>query len=147
MRVLLFAVADDSLIDADRNALSLINILVDYAVSAFPVAIPRLTVVGIYERAVEEPNIVATRLRVTLNGQEVLDVPWASDFQLRQKLQSRATLQSIPIFGPGVLRFSVMLGDEELGYWNVNVLSLGPKVDLLNATQDVKAAPRVASDA
>jgi hypothetical protein len=129
MRALLFAVCDNALLDANTNAVSLINILSDLHAAGFPIAIPRLAVVGMFERADNEPDVNNLQLKINLNGMEIANVPWPIDFQGRLHAQGTANLQGLVVVAPGVLRFGVEVGAQN-HFWDIDVHALGPTADL-----------------
>jgi hypothetical protein len=133
MRGILFSVCEAGLVDANTNALRLINLIVDINAASFPVAVPKLAAVGIFEREEGDGELLPMNLLVSLNGETLSEVPWQIDFQGKRRVQTIAMLQGLPITQPGKLRFALS-DSHQLLYWDINIQSIGPQVDLFSQT-------------
>jgi hypothetical protein len=61
MEFRLIACCETTLQDMRNNALSLINVIEELSAAAFPVIIPKLTMVTLASRSAQEPNVSVCR--------------------------------------------------------------------------------------
>jgi hypothetical protein len=133
--------------DVRTNVLSIFNLIDELAASAFPVAIPKLTVVAALRRTMEEPAVLSTRLRGTLNNQQLFDLELPLDFQTKPRTRAIGEMQGVLIPAAGRLRIGLYRDQAELGGWDIEIFAVGaPRVDLFTTPQG-PSTPTAASSA
>jgi len=124
----LVACAETIIRDAAQNTVSLINVLEDIQVPAFPGGIFKITVLGMVNRAQNDPAEYDFVIVITLGDDELGRVPVHADFTDKVSSRIIAVLQGIPLPQPGVLRVALRHNETELGAWSVTVTQRGPLV-------------------
>jgi hypothetical protein len=133
MNIVFFACCEICIQDGRSNVLSLINVLDEVSAVAFPVLMPKLTVVAVFTRTADEPETNTVRLRAVIGEAVIFDLELAVEFQGRLKTRSIGDLQGIPIPAMGQLRISIVKDDHEMAGWDIPVLHVGaPQMDLFN---------------
>jgi hypothetical protein len=76
MKARFFLCAESISIDQRRNSLSLFHIVEDLNMAGFPAVIPYIAVVGMFDRAADEPNDPeGAQLVITLSNRRSSAVP------------------------------------------------------------------------
>ena len=141
MKAALFAACENGIIDAQSKMLSVINIMNEVSAAGFPIVLPKVSAAGILDREAAEPTTFDCRLVISLNGEELANLPWGIDFQGKSRLQACATFQGLLIATAGKLRFALMHQATTIGAWELNIISLGPQADMFT-----NAGPEAATD-
>lgn len=126
MRLWFLVCADSAAVDIRTNSLSVFHLVEDINVPAFPFALARIVVAGLFSRATGEPETFdGLEMLVDMSGKELYRGPLALNFQGRMRSRMIAELQGMVLEGPGELRFTIVRGAEELGRWTVLVNHVG----------------------
>ena len=127
-----FAVcAEGASVDSTSNLLSIFNIIDEINSQTFPVAFPRLVVVFIVERADGDEDRNEAFITFKVNNEEKVRQPVLMDFQDKKRLRLVLQFAGIVFTEPGQVRASLVLGQEELGSWKLDIILTGglePKV-------------------
>jgi hypothetical protein len=121
MNLLLFTCSEICLLEGRSNVVSLINIIEEFSVPAFPVLVPRLAVSGIIEKEEDEPQAAELQIRILIDEDVLAERNFDINFQGLKRVRSLTELQGLPIPHAGILKFILSHADRELGRWNVNV--------------------------
>jgi hypothetical protein len=134
MNTVFFACCETCIQDSRTNVLSLINVVDEISAIAFPMLLPKLTVLAVFTRAADEPESGTVRLQADISGVTVLDLELAVEFQGKLKTRSIGEVQGILIPTMGQLHISLVKNDQEISGWDIPVLHVGaPHLDLFNA--------------
>ena len=128
MRVRFVTCAESVSLDARRNALSLFHLIEEMTVPAFPVVIPQLSIVALFERAEDEPELADLTVRIVLNEQEIFRGPIDLRFAGHLRMRWLTDVRGLVIPSPGTLAFIIYAGAQELGAWTISVLNIGQVV-------------------
>lgn len=127
----LFLCADSASIDARTNTLSAFHIVEDYHAAAFPVVVPRISVLMVLFRDPTDPAVPEVQLLVYLGDQQLSASPLPVNFGQRLTVRAIADLNGLVIPGPGVLRFVVGIGAQVVDSWTINANQVGqPAIQL-----------------
>ena len=122
IRSKLFIVADRAIRDSDSGNLSIINILDDISAEAFPVIIPRLTIVGFVIKDSEDSDTPSLRFKLLNNEKTIGDHHIKVDFRGKNKTRAIIQLGGIPIPEPGELHFILTNEkEEEIDRYTINL--------------------------
>lgn len=91
MKARTFLVSDLAVIDKRTNTLSIFNIIGEMTTESFPVVVPRLTVVMVFERKESEEEKPGVVLRIKQSGDKLFEAQVTVDFQ--GKLATRSILE------------------------------------------------------
>lgn len=123
MKLLLFACAQNCVVD-DRSARqSLFNIYEEMTVRAFPAEVAFCDVVSLWGREPQDSSQVDGRLRVRLNTTQLVDFPFTIQFQDKSRCRVITGVHGLVLSGPGDLVFEAFVGDRLAGSWRVVVKS------------------------
>jgi hypothetical protein len=125
IRSKLFLCSDSASIDARNNTLSVFHILEQLNAIGFPVVVPRLSVVAIFEREQTDPATIQLQLEIYAGLQQLFAGPIAVNFF--QQLMARTVLElnGLVVPAPGNLRVVVTLEGQAVGSWTIPVIELG----------------------
>lgn len=125
IRTTLFFCSDSAAIDARFNTLSVFHIMEQLNAPAFPMAIPRLTVVALLSKEEADPPVFQLQLQIFLGVQQLFAGPVHGNFF--QQLSTRTVIEvnGLVIPAPGELRLVLINGEQPLGSWTVRVNQVG----------------------
>jgi hypothetical protein len=116
------AVCAESVVrDAETNAVSVFNIFEEIGAPAFPVIVPKLSVLFLFERAEGGPERVDSHLVFSLNETELARFPFDVDFQGKPRTRLIVTVGGAQIPEPGMFMVSVFWRDMQMGSWRMPV--------------------------
>jgi hypothetical protein len=120
MKVLFLACCESVALDAATNRLSLFHLTDEFNSPAFPAVVSSIAMVLILERAAEEqePNV---QFRVMLDEQQLFTGGVNVPFQGKLRARGIVAINGLLIPRPGTLKFEVMINDQALGSWNIEV--------------------------
>lgn len=121
----LFLCSDSAAIDQRSNSLSVFHISEQLLAAAFPVAIPRLTVITILTREMRDPDRADMQLTVYRGEQELLSAPWVAHFFQQTSARAILEMNGVVVPAPGDLRFLCRIGERNLGSWTISVVEAG----------------------
>ena len=122
----LAVVADSVVRDADSNYVSIFNVFEEVNSFGFPLALNKFYALFMLTRQATDTEQYDGRLRMTLAGVQLTDVPLRFDFQGKVNTRVMAQLNGLIIPAPGILRTSLFIGADEIGHWETAV-SLVPR--------------------
>jgi hypothetical protein len=127
MEARLIVCAQSVVIDQRSNALSLLNILEELNVPAFPFAIAYMAVGILLSREATEPsNPTNFTLRFYLENEQIFRTIINPMFQQHLRMRFVLDIQAFVIQRAGTLRVTVNQDERELGMWKVYVNNIGP---------------------
>ena len=100
----------------------------------FPVAMPRLSIVGIFTREAADPGIVDLQLRLQIGEQQLFN--GAININFLQQLSARniTEMRGLVLPNPGLLTVSLSYQDRVLGVWSINLVQIGqPELQMFMA--------------
>ena len=128
MKSILLTCAESTLLDANTNRVSLINIYDELVSPQFPFLIPLFSVLAITEKVDGEQDEGFCTIRISLGSQTILDAPVLVNYQGSDIHRSMLGLRGLVIAEPGVLRVQLLHNEEEIGVWQIPVKQLTPSV-------------------
>lgn len=126
MKTVLLACAESTLLDANTNRVSLINIHDEISSPQFPFLIPLFSVLAITKKEDGEEDEGSCTIRISLGDQVVLDAPILVNYQGGEIHRSMLGLHGLVIAGPGTLKAQLLHNDVEIGVWQIPVKQLTP---------------------
>jgi hypothetical protein len=128
----LFLCSDSASIDSRTHTLSVFHIAEGSNAAAFPIALPRITVIAILTREEDDPADVQLQLTATLAGQHLFAGPFPANFAAGLLSRTVVEMQGLVIPGPGDLSFVLRNGEQPLATWIIKVSQVGqPQLQLL----------------
>lgn len=125
MKTVLVACAESALVDQQTNKLSLFGILEELSGAGFPGFIPSAAFVIVLEREPKEPSTFDLVLTIDIGGNKIFETPIKMQFQGLLRSRAVASMQAVPILGPGIMTFSARHGRKVLGSWSVPITQVG----------------------
>ena len=124
IRCRLAVCAQSTVRDAESNQVSIFNILEDVWASSFPLVFPSVHAVFMLTREDGDPGQPDFRLRVSQgrHGEDV--VPINVNFEDKRRTRALVRLEGLPIRAVGLVRFAILLDDQELGVWEIEAHQL-----------------------
>jgi hypothetical protein len=113
--------AETVVIDAETNTTSVFNIFDEILSETLPFILPRLVVVFILERDVDDENIIDLTLNIVVAEQLIFTQANPFNFQGRSRARGVFTLGGMPISTPGVLTVSLWYKDALLADYSMDV--------------------------
>lgn len=121
MKTLLFTCAQGISIDARMASASLFHIIEEVTASVFPSVLPPLTVYGLFQKELNDPDSCSLTLRISL-GQDILsENPIIVKFDGKMRAHITGELQGLMVPGTGDLRFKLIDGQKEFCAWTIPV--------------------------
>jgi hypothetical protein len=119
IRSTLVVCAESVVRDAETNSISVFNILEDISSAAFPVALPKLSVLFILERDLSDPEQATCLITLRMGNHPIGQATIEGDFE--GKLRTRAILvaQGVVISEPGILTIDVVVNETVVGSWDI----------------------------
>jgi len=121
----LFLCSDSASADMRTNTISAFHITEQLMAAAFPVAIPRITVIALVNREQEDPDQIQFQLEAHLGNQQIAAGPFAINFFRQFSARGIGEMVGLVLPGPGTLRFVLRNGDTTMGSWTVSVVQVG----------------------
>jgi hypothetical protein len=87
---------------------------------------------GVIVRTHEEPEQPSLRLHGHINEQQIFDNPLEANFQGKLRVRAIGQVNGLLIPTSGTLRWSMTLEGRELAQWPIEIVHLGPQVDLFS---------------
>lgn len=128
MKTILLACAESTLLDANSNRVSLINIHDALSSPQFPFLIPSFSVLAVTRKEDGEGDELTCSIRISLGDQTVLDTPVLVNYDGSDIHRSIIGLHGIVITVPGILRIQLLFNDSEIGGCEIPVNQLEPTV-------------------
>jgi hypothetical protein len=125
MEVRLFICAQSAALDARQGTISAFHILESVNTPAFPVAVPQMSILGIFERETPSAEDPQAQLRVSLGAKELYLGPFFIKFQNRLRARAIVELQGIVLPAPGRLTISLLLEQRETANWVIDINHIG----------------------
>lgn len=128
MKTILLACAESTLLDANTNRVSLINIHDELSSPQFPFLVPLFSVLAVTKNEGGEADEGSCTIRISLGDQTVLDAPVLVNYQGGDIHRSMLGLHGLVITGPGMLRVQLLHNEAEIGEWQIPVKQLAPAI-------------------
>jgi len=111
MKILIFACADQVVVDARTNRASLLNLIDELTAPDFPAAHPFLNVFALIGRTSREKEKTSGRLDLSIGSQtKLLSTPIEIDFQGKPRARAVITIQGIIFEAPCILSAVITVG-------------------------------------
>jgi len=126
IRCLVALCAESIIRDAATNQVSAVNILDEINAQAFPILLPKLSCVFLFDRNVaEDPNEADAAVTFALPNLQLYQGQLQLDFQGKQRLRSILILQGFVVPTPGLIRVTVSRGGNVLASWEIPAAAIG----------------------
>jgi hypothetical protein len=103
--------------DAERNSVSLIDLIEILQPARYPAVLPTFTALGVFERAAADASAVELVLSIRQDSDELLRFPFSIDFQNARRTRAITHVEACTVPRAGACRTAFLLGDRELcGY-------------------------------
>ena len=112
--------------DGESNNISAYNIFEQFATPGFPLLIPKLYVFNLLERDDDDPTQLDCRVIVKNNDTELVSLPIRVDFLDKMRNRTIITIGGLAVRAPGILKASILLGEQELDSYIIKVISNRP---------------------
>jgi len=121
--------AESIAVDQRRNSLSLFHIIEELNIAAFPIAIPYMAVVAMFDRTLEEPSDPeGVELTIFLGNQEISRGAMRLNFQGHLSMKAIYEVGGLVLAGPGTLEVAVTLENRKLATWPITLKNIGQPV-------------------
>ena len=109
--------------DSETHTTSLIGIMdgLDAEALAMPASIPKLTLAIFFERTQNEPNDFTFTIKIKNNNRDITQYLQIGSFQNSLKNIFFTNIFGLPVTENGVLTFSVLHNDVEIGSCSITV--------------------------
>ena len=124
MRVKAFLCAESVILDVATNRVSCINILDGLASPQFPLLMPQLAAVGMFERDAGDADEHNCELTIHLNDVELARGPILVSFQDANLTRAMVSMNGLVFPQPGQLKMALVENDAEIATWVVNITQL-----------------------
>lgn len=121
MKVTLFAVADNVIIDARSNRHSIINICDEIHSSQFPFATHKLTVIAGLELEQAESPEKNCRLDIACGNDLIMQGSVPVDFAGLSRSRAMVEINAIPVPTNADLHFRFFDGDDCIATWDIDI--------------------------
>ena len=128
MKTILIACAESTLLDANSNRVSLINVHDELASPQFPFLLPLFSVLAVTKKDNNDEDEGSCTVRISLGDQTVLDAPVLVNYQGGEIHRSILGLHGLVIAGPGTLKVQLLHEEAEIGLWEIPVKQLTPAI-------------------
>jgi len=127
---MLLACAETTLLDANSNRVSLINIHDELSSPQFPFLIPLFSVLAITKKEPGVENEGSCKIKISLEHQTLIDAPILVNYQGGDVHRSMLSLHGLVITGPGTLKVQLLHNEAEIGEWLIPVKQLTPAISV-----------------
>ena len=128
MKMILLACAELTLLDANSNRVSLINIYEELSSAQFPFLIPYFSVLAITKKEDGEEDEGSCAIKVSLGDEAVLETDVLVHYEGGEIHRSIISLQGLVITSPGTLKLQLLHNSSEIGYFDILVKQLTPAI-------------------
>jgi hypothetical protein len=125
MRAIFAICAESVAIDGATNRLSIFHILERLQATSFPILVPRLTFIAMFERQPSEPSQFDLELVVELNGTTLHRGAMPVDYQGQAATRAIVEMSGLPLPSPGLVRIVALQQNVEMAYWQIEVANIG----------------------
>ncbi|WP_176331639.1 DUF6941 family protein [Burkholderia vietnamiensis] len=133
MKATFSAIADTVIRDADRNSLTLFDLLDGIELSVFPVALPRLSACFVVEREEGDADIEAATMRLK-SGAVNNSFPISVEFHGKRRTRVIARVEGYVVFQPGIITAELEKDGTVIGSYSFEVTaSLTPQAPAIVA--------------
>jgi hypothetical protein len=139
----LVIIAETVIVDRTTNQISAINCFEQFYPSGYPLLIPRLSIIAVLERELDDPLIAQLRISILLDNNEFYNQELSSHFSEGSQL-NRTLLQfdGFVITRPGVVQFRCSVGDQSATSIRIPAFPVGTQRPHI-LDQPVPLPPRV----
>ena len=121
----LFICADSAATDGRYNTVSAFHILEQLNATAFPFAIPRISMIAMFTRENEDPSTFQLQLQIDSGDQRLFDGPMPVNFQQQLSARTVLDMHALVVPSPGALTFTLRNGEAPIGSWTVLIVNAG----------------------
>jgi hypothetical protein len=125
IRAKTFFCADGASVDARTNTLCAFHITEQLNAAAFPIAVPRLSVMSLLSREAGDPSNVELQLQIHLGENQLFRGPVPINFAQQLTARTILEMQGFVVPSPGTLRFVLANDGVPIGSWEVLVNQVG----------------------
>lgn len=126
MEALFLICAEGVAFDQHKNTVSLLNIIEELSLPAFPAAIPSFSVASLIVReASEATDVVDAYIRIAVGAQEIFSYLTPLRFQGRNRLRSIVETGELVIPAPGILKVAQWVNGRQLAVCAIPVINIG----------------------
>jgi len=126
VKVKLLLCAETFINDRNTNNFSAINIVDKFGVIAFPGFIPKLSILSVFTKEQEDPDVINFRLKAKIANAEILDNPVTAEFQKSTSAQILLVVGGIVISQPGQLIIQLLREENVLASYEIDVTTAIP---------------------
>lgn len=128
------AVCAESVVrDASTNNVSALNILEMVSAHKFPILVPKLFALFMLVREQGDSETPTCSMSVSVSGEQLNAFPINVNFQGKLRNRVIAEINGLVIPKPGILRVSIIIENQESGWWEIEVAQKDePKVQLVD---------------
>jgi hypothetical protein len=101
------------------------HIIEEYNSPAIPFVVMHISMIALFSRKTDEPADQEVVNRIYLEDAELAENPIEVKFQGHTRMRLISEIQGIVVDKPGLLRFSILQGDNELASWKIPVRYIG----------------------
>lgn len=130
MKTIFLACAESTLLDANTNRVSLINIHDELSSPQFPFLIPLFSVLAVTKKEDGEEDEGSCAIKISLENETVLDAPILVNYQGSDVHRSVLAMHGLVITSPGTLKIQLLHNDAEIGEWQIPVKLLAPAISV-----------------
>lgn len=128
MKTVLLSCAESTLLDANTNKVSLINIFDELTSPQFPFLIPNFSVLAVTKREDGEEDQGSCTIKISLDEQIILDAPVLINYQGTAMHRAIMGLHGLVVSGPGILKVQLLYEETKIGEWLIPVSQLTPSI-------------------
>ena len=118
-----FLVSDLAAVDKRTNTLSIFNIIGELNAESFPVIVPRLTVVMVFERKENEEEKQGVVLRIKQLGHKLFEAQITLDFQGKLVARSIVEIRALMVERSEPLVFQLLRNGRQIATYPVLLLA------------------------
>jgi len=118
-----FLVSDLAAVDKRTNTLSIFNIIGELNAESFPVIVPRLTVVMVFERKENEEEKQGVVLRIKQSGHKLFEAQITLDFQGKLVARSIVEIRALMVERSEPLVFQLLRNGRQIATYPVLLLA------------------------
>jgi hypothetical protein len=116
-------------VDQRHNTLSLFHLVEEWSIPSFPFVMPPTTLIGLFERTLDEPN-EPDRIEVVIRfgDRELIRKKLTTSFQGRLRMRTITEIGGVLVPAPGVVNFTLEFGENLSSNWKVVINSIARPV-------------------
>lgn len=122
----LFVCSDSASLDMRTNLISIFGVLEQVSAATFPIALPRICIVGVFTREQADPANINLQLQLLLNDdQSLYNGPLNINFAHQLTARSIGEMRNLAIPSPGTLIVRIAERERIISSWSLNFIQVG----------------------